>query len=288
MKKLLLFIFLIPSLAFSACITDDVGEKVCLDAPPARVVSLYGAFTELVVELGAGASIIARTKSDDTLEELKDAPVLGTGLRPNVEYIMALRPDLIISRGGKSASEALTSLKARGLAVAAFDPTTIAETYSAVERLGILFGRAQEAGELTRKTREGLAKVAEKAKKAKSIPTVAFEVRAEPLTLSGKGGLVAEIIDIAGGKVCVEVDKKLVRFDMEALLKADPDAYIVQEGPMNKNPPRPEERPFHANLRAVREKRVLYVDEKLISRPGPRIAEAAETISRFLHPQLWQ
>jgi iron complex transport system substrate-binding protein len=181
----------------------------------------------------------------------------------------------------------LTSLKARGLIVAAFDPATIAETYSAVERLGILFGKEAEASALVNKTKDSLAKITERTKKAASRPTVAFEVRADPLTLAGKGGLVAEIIDIAGGKVCVDIDKKLVRFDMEALLKADPDAYIVQEGPMNKNPPRPEERPFQASLRAVREKRVLYVDEKLVSRPGPRIAEAAEMISRFLHPELW-
>jgi len=39
-------------------------------------------------------------------------------------------------------------------------------------------------------------------------------------------------------------------------------------------------------LKAVREQRVLEVDEKLYSRPGPRIVQAVEELAEFLHPEI--
>ena len=95
---------LLAGAATAACVTDDTGAKVCLDAPPRRAVSLYGAFTETLAALGAADTLVARTKSDDSVPALVRLPVVGTGLRPNVEYLLALRPDLVVSRGGKAAS----------------------------------------------------------------------------------------------------------------------------------------------------------------------------------------
>lgn len=283
----LLLLFL-PAFSLAVCIEDDTAQKICLEKPAARVISLYGAYTEIVSALGAEETIIARTKNDDTVEEVKDAPVLGTGLRPNIEYILALRPDLVLSRGSKASAEAISQMRARGIAVAAFDPESVAQTLSAIERIGALLGRETQGKELAAKIKSEVEAVASKTAKVTSMPAVAFEVRAEPLTLAGSGGIVAELIKIAGGEVAVKADKKLVRFDMEALLALNPDAYVVQSGPMNKNPPPPAERPFHRKLKAVKEGRVLVVDEKEISRPGVGLGGAAETLGRFLHPELWR
>ena len=72
---------------------------------------------------------------------------------------------------------------------------------------------------------------------------------------------------------------------MEALIKRDPEVYIIQKGPMNRNPSLPSERPHFHVLDAVKEGRVLVVDEQAFSRPGPRSIEAVEELARFLHPE---
>lgn len=272
----------------AACVTDDTGTEVCLDASPARVVSLYGAFTELLWDLGMGGALVARTSNDDTIPEVAALPSVGTGLRPDVEHLLARRPDLVVSRGGRASREALSALRARGLPVAAFDPGGIDDLEAVVARLGALCGRETQAQDLVARLRERLTAVAERIGAPERRPRVVFEVRAEPLTVAGAGGLVDEVIRRAGGVNAVESDKKLLLFDVEALLRLDPDVYVVQEGPMNRNPPALADRAHLRLLRAARTRRVLVVDETLFSRPGPRVAEAVEHLSRFLYPERWE
>lgn len=283
-RKLVLSLafILLSSLANAACVTDDTGEKVCLDAPPKKAVSLYGAWSETLNELGAAGSIVARTKSDDTVPALAALPVVGTGLRPNAELVLALGPDIVVARGSKAGSEALTALRERGVKVAAFDPQTLPELYAVIEKLGSLWGKDAEAKALASKIAAAIASVKAEAAKTGKKPRVVFEVTSEPLTVAGSEGILAELIAAAGGVNVIAQPKRLVRIDPEALLAADPDVYIVQTGPMNAKPSPPAERALHAQLRAVREGRVYTVDEKTVSRPGPKVAEgAAELLKLF-------
>jgi iron complex transport system substrate-binding protein len=275
--------------ALAACITDDTGTEVCVE-DPARVVSLYGAFTEILWELGVRNRLVARTKNDTTIEEVRALPSVGTGLRPNVEYLLALRPQLVISRASRAAGNTLASLRERGLTVAAFDPRSMDDLYHTVRRLGALTGSDPAAHALTAQLADHLAVVAAR---TADVPvekrlSVVFEVRADPLTVAGQGGLLNDIIAAAGGRNAVTSPKKLLMFDVEALLHLSPDTYVVQEGPMNRNPLPPAQRPHTSALECVGRNRVLQVNEKLFSRPGPRVAEAAETLSRFLYPERWK
>lgn len=271
----------------AACIADDTGEQVCVEAPPSRVISLYGAFTEILWELGMRAELVARTSNDTTVPELERLPSLGTGLRPDLEHLSALRPDLVVSRAGKSSAAVLETLRRRGIRVAAFDPGSVEGLESTVNRLGTLCGRTAAAGLLVSRVRSHLRTVEETVGNPPRRLRVVYEVRADPLTVAGAGGLVDEIIRRAGASNAVESPGKLVVLDPEALLRLDPDAYVVQEGPMNRKPPAPRDRPHLRLLRAVREGRTLEVEEERFSRPGPRVGEAVESLSRFLYPERW-
>jgi iron complex transport system substrate-binding protein len=241
--------------------------------------------TKIYADTAAWEQDVARLEG--MLPEVAALPSVGTGLRPNVEYLLALRPDVILSRSGKAAGETLSALRARGLKVAAFDPTGLDELYSAIERIGTLWERGDRAKALNERLRADLARIAKKTPGAGKRLRVVYEVRAEPLTVAGSGGLIDELIQAAGGENAVTSAKKLVSMDPEALLRLDPDAYIVQQGPMNPSPVSPAKRPHLQLLRAVRQDRVLTVDEELFARPGPRVAEAAERLSRFLYPDAW-
>lgn len=278
---------LVGGAARAACVTDDTGTRVCLDGPPRRAVSLYGAFTELVDGLGGAGAFVARTKNDDTVPRVAALPSVGTGLRPNVELVLALSPDLVVSRGGKAAAEALEALRARGVKVAAFDPDSLADLYATIERLGTLWGREAEAKRLADDLRRRVAAVGERTRSVKKRLKVVYETRSEPLAVAGNGGLVDDVLRAAGAENAVTSPKKLLSFDPEALLRLDPDVYVVQVGPMNPNPSRPADRPAWRSLRAVKAGRVFTAEEELFARPGPRVAEAAERLSRFLYPDVW-
>ncbi len=271
----------------AACVTDDTGQEICLEGPPARVISLYGAFTEILWELGVRRELVARTSNDTTLPEVEALPSLGTGLRPDLEHLMALRPDLVVSRASRASGATLGAMRDRGVRVAAFDPGSVAELEATMTRLGALCGRESEAGLLASRVRGRLTAVEEIVGQPSRRLRVVYEVRAEPLTVAGTDGLVDEVIRRAGGTNAVEIGKKLVLLDVEALLRLDPDVYVVQEGPMNRKPPALGDRPHFRLLRAAREGRVLEVEEEDFSRPGPRVSEAVERLSRFLYPQRW-
>lgn len=290
MKKLLLAAIstlLCAELSCAACVTDDTAQKVCLDGPPKRAISLYGAFTETLAAMGAANTLVARTKSDDNVSELAKLPSVGTGLHPNVELILAMKPDLVISRGGKAANEALDALRARGIKVVAFDPTGLEELYDAMGRMGTLWGREADAKKLVEKLKADVGRVEKKTSGVARRLKVVYEVRSEPLTVAGSGGFLDDVIRAAGGENPVKIPKKITSLDPEALLRLDPDVYVVQVGAMNPRPPAPGDRPHLRALRAVREGRVLTVEEDLFAHPGPHVAEAAEKLSRFLYPQLW-
>jgi iron complex transport system substrate-binding protein len=96
--------------------------------------------------------------------------------------------------------------------------------------------------------------------------------------------MVNDIIERAGGVNCLTSPKKIVRLNLEAVIAADPEIYVVQQGPMNPNPEKVNDRPHYAILRAVQAGRVLVVDEQLYSRPSPGAVEAVAQLARFLHP----
>jgi iron complex transport system substrate-binding protein len=151
----------------------------------------------------------------------------------------------------------------------------------------VLTGESSSAGRLVDSLEARLRAVGERLDTITHRPSVFFEVRYPNLLGAGRGSMVNDVIQHAGGSNCIGLEKRFVRLDMEALIACDPDFYIVQRGPMNANPGRIADRPLFQILRAVREGRVLEVDEQVYSRPGPRSVGAVEQLARFVHPHLW-
>ncbi len=282
---LLVLAIILPRAAFSAQITDDLGREISLQGPARRIIPLYGAFAEMLFALGAGKEVLARTQADQFPPEIVNLPSVGTHMRPNVEMIIGLKPDLVVQSASRwEAAADMTRLRDAGIPVAVFSPNTFEEIFSTMDRLAILVGRVEQGREAVAQLRKRLAEVKDRLQHVRERLRVFFEVRPEPLTAAGRGSVVQEILAAAGAQNVIKSEKALLQYNFEALLVADPDVYIVQRGPMSHNPTPPAKRPHFDQLRAVRKGKVIFVDEYLFSRPGPRCVEAVEQLARELYP----
>ena len=267
-------------------IVDDLGEKVALPYPAKRIISLYGAYNEILGAMGLECRLVGRTKADSLPPSILSKPSIGTHMRPNVELILGLKPDLIIqSAGRKEAMVIVRQLQKEGLQVAVFSPAGFEDLFSVIRRLGVLTGEPIGAQALLKLLKSRLTVVEHRLTDISHRPKVFFEVRYPNLLGAGRGSIVNDIIRRAGGTNCIRSHKKLVRIGMETLIENGPEIYIIQRGPMNKNPSLPSERPHFHVLQAVREGRIMMVDEQRYSRPGPRCVEAVEELAAFLHPE---
>lgn len=280
----LLFLFVFSCLVRTASaltIVDDRGKTIELKAPARRIIALYGAFNEIIASLGREELLIARTKADRDPASILKLPEIGTHMRPNVELIVSLKPDLILqSTGRRLALEPVRILEKMGFKVAVFNPNSITGLYSSILRIGILIGEEKKAKVLVESMKNRIEHI-QRQHTGKRTPRVFFEVRYPNLLGAGGNNIVSEIIEKAGGINCFSgVRKKFVRPGLEAVLKCDPDFYIIQKGPMNRAPGNPENRPNFTLLRAIREGHWLMVPEGKYSRPTPNIVEAIEELSK--------
>ncbi len=269
----------------SVVIEDDTGSRVSLDQPARRIIPLYGAFAEMLFTIGAGDRLVGRTQADQYPPGIEKLPSVGTHMRPNIEMIIGFKPDLVIQSAtrGDTAVD-LERLRAAGIPVAVFAPRTFEGIFSTMTRLGILAGKEKEAGKVVSGLEERLKEVKKRRSGAGDVPRVFFEIRAEPLTGAGQGSIVDRIIEAAGGINVLRNERAIVQYSLEALLLEAPDFYVVQVGPMNRNPVDPAKRTHFDRLKAVRGGRVMFADEFIFSRPGPRCVDAVEQLADMLHP----
>lgn len=265
-------------------VTDDTGVTLSFSRPTTRIVPLYGAYGELLLALGLGDALIARTAADVDSAALADLPSVGTHMRPNAELIAALEPDLILQLSGRKEAQIQTeALRNLGLPVLTFSMDSFEDIFAVLKILGRLTGREEAAATLVSEQRQRLSVLAARHVGKKPV-RVFFESRYPNLLAAGARGIVQDIITAAGGENVISEEKKLVRCNEETLFAADPDVYILQQGPMNPTPTDPTTRAHYKALRAVASGRVLMVDEVFFARPGPRAVEAAEVLADFLYP----
>jgi iron complex transport system substrate-binding protein len=276
------------SLVESIRVTDDLDRKVALKKPAERLIALYGAYNEILVDMGLERSLIARTSADKTPESILAKPSIGTHMRPNIELIMGLKPDLIIQNAGrKEAMVPVRQLMDQSLPVAVFNPNSFSDLFSVIRRLAILTGSEESGTRLIYTLKQKLELVRNKISGVEKRPSVLFEVRYPDLLLAGQDSIVDEVIKLAGGRNSLVSKKKFLRLNIEEILRLNPDFYIVQRGPMNRDPGPIEQRPYFNQLDAIKNQRFFVVEEQVFSRPGPRSVTAVEDLSRKLHPEQW-
>ncbi|MEG2171999.1 MAG: helical backbone metal receptor [Desulfovibrionaceae bacterium] len=282
---MVLLLFLLPHPTRAAItVCDDTGWEVTLEKPATRIIALYGAFNELLLAMGLDATIIARTKADAAIPALRHLPEVGTHMRPNPELIVALAPHIVIQMEGRQEADVISqTLRRMGIPVLMFKMGNFDEIFAVLQRLGVLTHEEERADQLTQQWKKRLNTIAT-ALLNTPRKRVIYEVRYPNLLAAGQDSIVNDIILHAGGRNVITTPGRVVRLNEEELIRHDPDAYLIQQGPMNPAPTPLESRKHYESLRALREGTSLVVDEHAFARPGPRAIEAVEILAKWLHP----
>lgn len=259
---------------------DDFGDTLSAGTPPQRIVSLNPSTTELLFAIGVGGRLVGRTTYDMWPVAARAVPDLGPGLRPNVEAVLAVHPDLVVLYASDDNRDAARRLRAAGIQTAAFRVDRIADFERVTRALGVLTGDTAAALATVDSVRATIARV-RTATASLPHPTVFWPLYDQPLLATGSGSYLNELIDIAGGRNIYGFMKEpSPRVTFEDLMRRDPDVVLTS----------PESRaryladPRWQALRALRDGHLLVVDTTLVLRPGPRLGEAARSMALLLHP----
>lgn len=262
--------------------TDDLGFEVTLEAEPLRVVAMIPSHTETLCAVDACDKLVGVDQFSNFPERVNALPKLGSAFSPNVEAIVALQPDLVLT---DESSDLAGSLRQAGIPVYAGTAQTYDEVFDKFEVLGALLNRETEAALLSGRVEGGVRAISDRASGLEPT-TVYYEIDPTPYSV-GPESFIGVLLSRAGGANIVTEDLgDFPQLDPEYIVAADPEVIIVSERDAETLP----ERSGWAEIDAVAIGRVVPTTSRLddaISRPGPRIVEAVRFFARALHPEVF-
>jgi iron complex transport system substrate-binding protein len=268
-------------------VTDEAGKRVRLPSHPQRIITLAPNLTEIVYAIGAGNRLVGNTTFCDYPPEAKQVAKVGDTLQPNIERIIALRPEVIFVSTASQLETFTKQLSERGIAVFVTDPHDLEAVFRSIKTLGDLLDQQAEAEKLIFNLRARAAAV-EDAVKARPTVTVFYQVSPSPLWTAGRRSWITDLIRRAGGKsVTAEVEGEWMRYSDEAAMASRPEAIIMATSD-SMNGEKMEVAAALQKSPAVLDKRVYGINGDFLSRPGPRLVDGLEQMARVLHPEVFQ
>lgn len=293
-KKLVsLFLALVMALSLTAAfaestavtVTDMAGREITLDAPATKVVALTASDCEILAALGAEDTLVGRGEYCDYPESILEVPAVQSGADTNLEQIIALEPQVVVMAKMAQTEEQVAALEKAGIRVVVSDAQDIEGVYTAIRLIGALVGRNDEAEAMVADMQSAFADIA--AKSENTGKTVYFEV--SPLQwglwTAGKGTFMDELATMCGLTNAFADVEGWAEISEEQVLERDPDYIVTISMYYGEGPTPVEEIKSRAGwdaLKAVQNDAIFNADSNEVSRPGPRLKDAAEALYTFV------
>ncbi|HET9696777.1 MAG TPA: helical backbone metal receptor [Terriglobales bacterium] len=285
MKKPITFVALWLALAgfvhASRVVQDETGRSVTLPDRVERIVCLTPSVTDTVYALGASEQIVGI--SDFTMypkQAAREKQSVGDILKPSLERIYAMHPDVVIAVSTLNSPETFRGLDRIGVAYFLVHGRGLAGVYSSIESIGRAIGREHEASALLLKLKAREQAVRASARKRKPV-SVFLVVQLDPCITAGKGAFITELIEASGAKsVTDDLAQDWQRVSLEAILPRHP-AYIMlmKTAPIELKDM--QSRVGWKSLEAVQRGRIIRADDRLQS-PSPVAFDGLEDLARTL------
>ena len=273
----LLLVLLQSFAAHAVEVVDDRGFRTTLPQAPQRIVSLLPSLTETICELGYCQRLVGVDRYSNFPLSLQSLPQLGGGLDPNIEAIVALKPDVVVMAASSRAGERLRAL---GLNVVALEPKTHGDVQRVLLKLGQLL-ESPDADKIWRTIDAGVLAAAQSIPASARGTRVYFEVNPGPYG-AGETSFIGETLTRLGAKNIIPAKLgPFPKLNPEFIVRANPDLIMVGDSSAEAML----QRPGWPAMRAVREQRMCAfspAQSNVLVRPGPRMAEAARLMAACL------
>lgn len=271
-------------------VIDDLKREILVPTKTTRVISLAPSVTEMIYAAGGGDRLVGVTTFCDYPEEAKYIAKIGDTMNPNIETIVALKPDVVFVSTASQIEAFTKTLEQNGITVYVMNPTTLGDIYQSLKRIAVIFDNYESASKLSHALRRREMDVCEKTDgclgRDKDEPDrdavrVFVQISREPLFTVGKTSVLNELIRNAGGLlVTAEIETAYPKLSKETALALNPEAIILSDSDDNREP-----NEVFKNSPAVKNGRVYRINADILSRPGPRLVDALEQIAKELHPE---
>jgi len=258
---------------------------------PRRIVSLSPNLTEITFALGLGDRVVAVSNNCDWPAETKHKPKVGTFWQPNVEAIIAVKPDLVVCESFPQQKEVAATLSRVGLNVLSLRVETIDELFSAIAQIGHAADCSTSAERLAADVNDRLSQIRAMCSPAKKVKTL-WVMQTEPLRVAGVNTFVNEVIELTGGQnaIAPTIDQ-YPSIGTEEILSCGAEV-IIQSAMGTEDIPKQQAAAEKfwskfANLPAVKNKGIYVIDPDMVLRLGPRLPQGTQTVARLLHPELF-
>ncbi len=275
-----------PSRVETREVHDDLGRVVNVPVKIERAISLAPSLTEMIFAVGAGDRLVGVTTYCNYPAETAAIEKVGDTQTPNIEKIIALKPQVIFISTASQLEAFSKTLRDQGIAVYVTNPKTLDEVFENLNELGDIFGRGDQARGLVVSLAGRASRVRDQANydrellriPTKDKPRVFVQISREPLFTIGHESFLTEIVESAGGfSTTKNIATAYPKISKETALALAPDVIFLSDSEDNREPSE-----VFANSPAVKNGRVYRIDADIISRPGPRLVDALEEIAKDL------
>ncbi len=272
-------------------VTDDLERQISVPVKVTRVVSTAPSVTEMIFAVGAGDRLVGVTTFCDHPEQVKAIPKIGDTMNPNIETIIALKPDIVFVSTASQIEAFMKVLDQNGIAVYVMNAESLFDVSEDLRKLGALLQTASQAEQAatTLDNRRhaihnelGTCPPDEECDHPEKPPLPVFvQISKEPLFTIGREAFLNDIVNAAGGRsVTSDVNTAFPKLSKETASALNPEVIILSDSPDNQEP-----NDAFRNSPAVKNGRVYKINADIISRPGPRLVDALEQIAKLLHPE---
>jgi iron complex transport system substrate-binding protein len=258
---------------------DMMGRPVSISAPVTRVVALTAADCEILYALGAGGLLVGRGAYCDYPAEVLDIPSVESGYETNIEQIIALEPQLVLMGTMAQSEEQAEMLESAGIAIAVSNAQDIAGVYEAIAMIGTLTERDTQAAALI----ADMQATFESLKNSGVSGSVYFEVSPLQYGLwtAGTGTFLQEIADMLELENVFADLAGWAQISEEQVLERNPDYIVTMTADYGVEPSPSEEilqRAGWDSVTAIRNEDVYSGSGDSLTRPGPRLAQGAQSL----------
>lgn len=249
----------------------EAGQPAAPAPQAKRIITLAPNLTEIVFAVGAGNTIAGTDDFSNYPAEAKALPKVG-GMQPNIEKIVALKPDLVIASTEGNHPNLAPALKAVNIPLLVVKTDRLPEIAEAMREVGRVTGGSRTDDAVTALVRDIDAQKRTRAKPLR----VMFAVWTDPLYVAGRNTFTEDLFVLTGARNAVQVEG-WPQYSLESLVANPPDLILYPRGAVT-----PEQIAVLLRRAPGINPRIEPVDQDVFQRPGPRVAEAARALNAIL------